>query len=604
MRKIWIIIAAGIFSLLLSSQYVVFAKDACSEAGFNDPVICGTQNSDEEYALIDNVANVLNTIFGVVGILCVIFVVSGGIQYSTSQGDPGKIAKGKTAILYSVCGLVITLSAFAITNTIIVSLGGDENYVASDDSDRNKVKGILSISETSLLAGQIIQIHADVYPDYATNHHLTYSIDDPNVASIDSSGVLKAKREGKATVIISSDDGPTKNIAVTVKKPIPVTAIKLGAEKIKLKKNKTKYVSAAAIPSNASDKTLIWASKNPKVATVTQDGMIRAITSGEETIVTVTARNQTVFSFSDLPNETSVSSYGLKAAGYGDDPVVAEIKVIVENEFYACTDSTANKKFSGDLGFRKITQDIIDKHAHDFDYRTHDSKISSAGGYTRYVKNLGGLFNMFAGHDAKIKVKSACDFQAAAEYAFGLWAIWGVDYDNGSTYHDWGDETSDESDAYYRGSGNRHAGAGYAYKDIDTNMSEGPFRTNCNYSSDAMIRKTDLYFEDNFSSRYIRTAELSKVGKIRKVSDLQVGDMVHYFRNGAGWRHVALVGEVYSDYVVLYDGGGRFISTKQYKKKVPRYGSMINGTTYGSYDDWYAVRLWNIDQSRVLEGLK
>lgn len=217
MRKIWIIIAAGIFSLLLSSQYVVFAKDACSEAGFNDPVICGTQNSDEEYALIDNVANVLNTIFGVVGILCVIFVVSGGIQYSTSQGDPGKIAKGKTAILYSICGLVITLSAFAITNTIIVSLGGDENYVASDDSDRSKVKGILAISETSLLAGQIIQIHADVYPDYATNHHLTYSIDDPNVASIDSSGVLKAKREGKATVIISSDDGPTKNIAVTVK---------------------------------------------------------------------------------------------------------------------------------------------------------------------------------------------------------------------------------------------------------------------------------------------------------------------------------------------------------------------------------------------------
>ena len=122
MRKIWIIIAAGIFSLLLSSQYVVFAKDACSEAGFNDPVICGTQNSDEEYALIDNVANVLNTIFGVVGILCVIFVVSGGIQYSTSQGDPGKVQSAKGTILYAIIGLVITISAFAITNFILSAL--------------------------------------------------------------------------------------------------------------------------------------------------------------------------------------------------------------------------------------------------------------------------------------------------------------------------------------------------------------------------------------------------------------------------------------------------------------------------------------------------
>lgn len=139
---------------------------------------------------------------------------------------------------------------------------------------------------------------------------------------------------------------------------------------------------------------------------------------------------------------------------------------------------------------------------------------------------------------------------------------------------------------------------------IDSNLDKGPwFRTNCNYASDAMIYKTDLYFEQALSSRYGRTEALSKKGRITKVSDLQVGDMVHYFIGGS-WKHVTLVGEVYSDYVVLYDGGSKFINTKQYKKKVPRYGSMLNGTPYSGYDSWFAVRMWDIDQSKVLEGLK
>ena len=46
------------------------------------------------------------------------------------------------------------------------------------------------------------------------------------------------------------------------------------------------------------------------------------------------------------------------------------------------------------------------------------------------------------------------------------------------------------------------------------------------------------------------------------------------------------------------------ISSKQYKKKIKRGGSMLNGTTYSSYDYWFGVRLWKIDQSRTLEGLR
>ena len=316
--------------------------------------------------------------------------------------------------------------------------------------------------------------------------------------------------------------------------------------------------------------------------------------------MTITARNKTEVAVND--SGITLSAATLAA---NENTVVAKVKVSVESEYYACQSATSTKKFSGDLNIRSITMKYLEPHAKDFYYSNFSGRINELGGYTSYVKKLGGIHTMYAGKDKKIKTKSACDFQAAAEYAYGLWMVYGVDYDNGSTYHRWGDETADQSDAYWKGSGSRYAGAGYGYKDIDTNLSEDPgrFRTNCNYSCDAMTQKTDLYFVSNLCTSWRSGPSKSPVGKITNTAQLQVGDMLHYFRDG-DWKHVAVVGEVYSDYIITYDGGGRFISSKQYKKKIKRGGSMLNGTTYSSYDYWFGVRLWKIDQSRTLEGLR
>lgn len=606
------ILAAIILSAALIFAPNIYADDACTVAGENDPLVCGTPGSDEELRLIATVKNILDTVYLWIGIVTVVFIIVGGISYMTSSGDPQKIERAKKTIIYSICGLIVTLAAFAITSFAIGALQGQtsgQGYTADDPGNpfgknRNKVKAIAAIDRTTLVAGQKITIKAHVIPDYATNKTLSFKSSDPMVASINSKGELSAHRAGELVVTITSPDGPTKEIPITVRKPIPVTSIRLSQTEVTMKKNKTVTVKATPLPANATDKTLVWASKDPKIATVDQSGTIKSIKSDAETVVTVTARNMQVFALNKSPNKITLADV---APEEKLPKVVAKIKVIVESEYYACTTSTANKNFSGNLEIRAITKKFITPANKDFTYGDEGSVISRKGGYTSYVKNLGGIFAMYPGKSKKFKVKSACDFQAAAEYAFGLWTVWGVDYDNGSNYHDWGGSTSDQSDAFWKGSGSRYAGAGYAYKDIDTNLSDDDFkhrrRTNCNYACDALVRKTNLFFDKNLCSRFEFTARISKVGKIRDTAKLQVGDMVHYFRDG-DWKHVAVVGEVYKDYVILYDGGGRFIETKQYKKKVKRGRSMINGTTYDSYDDWYAVRVWNIDQSKVLEGLK
>ena len=68
--------------------------------------------------------NVFNHAFTWAAVVAVIMIVLGGIFYVTSTGDSGKVAKAKNTIIYAAIGLVISLAAIAIINTVIGAIGG------------------------------------------------------------------------------------------------------------------------------------------------------------------------------------------------------------------------------------------------------------------------------------------------------------------------------------------------------------------------------------------------------------------------------------------------------------------------------------------------
>jgi len=74
--------------------------------------------------LTETVTNIINTVIFGVGIIAVIMVILGGIQYSTSQGDPGKTKKAKDTIMYGVIGLLVAILAFTIVNFVLDSIFG------------------------------------------------------------------------------------------------------------------------------------------------------------------------------------------------------------------------------------------------------------------------------------------------------------------------------------------------------------------------------------------------------------------------------------------------------------------------------------------------
>jgi len=69
------------------------------------------------------IANVLTILFFVAGAASVIVIVVAGIIFAVSAGDKKKIKMAKDSLLYAVIGLVISMSAYAITSFITGRLG-------------------------------------------------------------------------------------------------------------------------------------------------------------------------------------------------------------------------------------------------------------------------------------------------------------------------------------------------------------------------------------------------------------------------------------------------------------------------------------------------
>lgn len=80
-----------------------------------------TGNADNLPSMI---STIINFALGVIGLMCVVIIIIGGVTYATSQGDSGKVSKATKTLLYGVVGLVVCLLAFAIVNFVLTGISG------------------------------------------------------------------------------------------------------------------------------------------------------------------------------------------------------------------------------------------------------------------------------------------------------------------------------------------------------------------------------------------------------------------------------------------------------------------------------------------------
>lgn len=95
---------------------------------------------------------ILNVMFDLslaVGYLALGFVIYGGYLYIMSQGDPGKVGKGKKTLMSAITGTIIALLASVAVNTVRVILGIDSSQGWNQgEITAQKVQGIFSWAYT------------------------------------------------------------------------------------------------------------------------------------------------------------------------------------------------------------------------------------------------------------------------------------------------------------------------------------------------------------------------------------------------------------------------------------------------------------------------
>lgn len=151
----------------------------------------------------------------------------------------------------------------------------------------------LNKNSDKLKVGENLQITATVSPSNAIDKSVTWKSSDVSIATVSQSGYVTAKKEGKAIITCTANDGSGKfaTCEITVKaNEIKVSAIELNPSRKTIQAGNGFQITATITPSNATDKSVTWKSSNENIATVSKSGYVTAKKEGEA-IITCTAND-------------------------------------------------------------------------------------------------------------------------------------------------------------------------------------------------------------------------------------------------------------------------------------------------------------------------
>lgn len=199
----------------------------------------------------------------------------------------------ESAAAVSQEGLVTAVGEGKATITVKTNDGG---FSASCEVTVNKkviaVTGVkLSAASMTLREGEKGTLTATVEPANATNKNVEWWTSDLDIVSVistsgGSNGYVEARKAGKATVTVKTEDGEfSASCEITVeKKEVPVTGISIEPSSLKLPAGYTYSLIPHVQPSDATNQNIKWLSTNESVATVNAEGKVTAVAAGSAEI--------------------------------------------------------------------------------------------------------------------------------------------------------------------------------------------------------------------------------------------------------------------------------------------------------------------------------
>lgn len=143
----------------------------------------------------------------------------------------------------------------------------------------------LDNAKMTIEVGESKTIVAKVIPNGATNKNIVWVSSNTSIARV-SNGKVTGVKAGIAIVTAKSVDGNKQaRCIVTVKaSTIQVSSVKINKSKITLKQGESTNLIATVVPTNATNKNVIWTSSNTKIAKVV-NGKVTALNPGGAVIL-------------------------------------------------------------------------------------------------------------------------------------------------------------------------------------------------------------------------------------------------------------------------------------------------------------------------------
>jgi len=109
--------------LVLTVLFVLFGVVATVQAQYGFSKLLGVGGL-EQASVGEIIIRIIQWIMGIVGLVCVAFIIYGGVMYATSGGSEEHVERAKKILLWSIIGLVICILAFVIANAVVGAIRG------------------------------------------------------------------------------------------------------------------------------------------------------------------------------------------------------------------------------------------------------------------------------------------------------------------------------------------------------------------------------------------------------------------------------------------------------------------------------------------------
>ena len=149
----------------------------------------------------------------------------------------------------------------------------------------------ISLNKTSLKLnkGASETLVATVAPDNATDKSLWWTTSNADICTIDANGKVTAVSSGTAEIAVEArSGGAMATCQVTVESP--VSGITLNKTAMTLRPGASERLTATVTPNDATNPGVMWASSNPEICTVDQDGNVTAVRAGTA-VISATAKD-------------------------------------------------------------------------------------------------------------------------------------------------------------------------------------------------------------------------------------------------------------------------------------------------------------------------